>query len=67
MVHKGSDALYQFFPDMSLEKRNLLADVVLTEFEKYGMLPPNLVLINSPATTGKKSEIAFKWEIEDKK
>lgn len=44
MVHKMSDALYQFFPDMDLNKRNLIADVMLTEAEKYGMVPPPLDL-----------------------
>ena len=62
MVHKGSDALYQFFMDMSLEKRNLLADVILTEFEKYGMLPP--VRGNEWAFKTVADEIDCTWEPE---
>lgn len=40
MVGKISDVLMQFFYKMPKDQRDLIADVVLTEVEREGMLPP---------------------------
>lgn len=40
MVKYMGDALSQFLPNTDIKKLNLIADCLLTEAEKYGMLPP---------------------------
>lgn len=40
IVAKCADVLLQFMPSVSQNKRNLITDVMLTEFERNGMLPP---------------------------
>lgn len=40
MILKGSNVLEQMLPSLSPSLRNLIADTMLTEFEREGMLPP---------------------------
>lgn len=40
MVSIGRGILLQFMPNSKDNIRNLIADVLLAEFEKNGMLPP---------------------------
>ena len=41
MINLISDnVITSLFPNLSLARKNLLADMMLTEVEKHGMMPP---------------------------
>lgn len=58
MIAKGADVLLQFMPTVPENKRKLIADVLLKEFEREGMLPPLVQLSHINAKDNG-------WEIEN--
>jgi hypothetical protein len=48
MLGKISDVLLQFMPSVDTNRRNLIADVMLTEVEREQMSPPINPETNTP-------------------
>lgn len=63
MIQYISDCLVQFNIGNSLKERNLIADVMLAESEKYGMKPPFNEAAFQLAVKG-KCKNAYQWETE---
>jgi hypothetical protein len=62
VVNKMSDALLQFMPNVDLRLRKLIADVLLKEAEREGMLPPY-----SPQNLDHGSIMDCEWGPENEK
>lgn len=65
MVNQISDnVITSFFPNMELSQKNLLADAMLTEAEKLGMMPP---VVTGPVQVEKDGEelVVRPWRWED--
>lgn len=66
LVHTVSDnILSSFFPSLDLNMKNLIADAVISECEKYGMLPPEAIFTDPGHFPGDSFDYrANKWEEE---
>lgn len=67
MLKQISDnVLSSFLPKLSLKKKNLIADCILAECEKLGMLPPVVTGVVSVETDGEHLVVRpWRWEQEN--